>query len=600
MLIDSGTGGVEGLLQGLELGLHRVEVVLLDRLLELGGRGLDLGLVLSADLVAQLAQLLLGLIDQGFGLVLHVDPLALLLVSAGVGFGVLHHLLHLVVTEGGSTGDGDALLLTAALVLGGDAQDAVGVDVEGDFDLGNATGGRGDAIEAEGSERLVVAGHLALALEHVDFHVGLTVHGGGVGLRLLGRDGGVPGDHLGHHTAQGFHTQGEGSDVQQKDVLDLTGEHTALNGGAHGHHLVGVHGLVGGLPGDALHQLEHGGDAGGTTHHHHFVQLGGGQLGVLQGLLDGHAAAVDQLGGQLFELGPGQGQVEVLGAFRGGRDERQVDLALGRAGELDLGLLSRFGQTLQGLLVAAQVDAFVGLEGVGQVINDHLVEVVTTQVGITGGGEHLEDTVAHLEDGHVEGAAAQVEDQDFLVALLVQAVGQGRRGGLVDDAQHLEASDLAGVLGGLALGVVEVGGNGDHRLGHGLAEVLAGVFGQLAQHLSADFLRGELLVEDRALDLDVGAGLLDAVAHFLGLFVHLVHPASDETLDGIEGVLRVHHRLALGDLTHQLILVLGVCHHGGRGAEALSIGDHGGLAALHDRHAAVGGAKVDTDNLAHG
>ena len=40
-----------------------------------------------------------------------------------------------------------------------------------------------------------------------------------------------------------------------------------------------------------------------------------------------------------------------------------------------------------------------------------------------------------------------------------------RRGRLVDDALDLEAGDPAGVLGRLALGVVEVGGDGDDRLG---------------------------------------------------------------------------------------------------------------------------------------
>ena len=65
---------------------------------------------------------------------------------------------------------------------------------------------------------------------------------------------------------------------------------------------------------------------------------------------------------------------------------------------------------------------------------------------------HLEDALAQLQDRDVEGAAAQVVDGDLLVLLLVQAVGQRGRGRLVDDAQHFEAGDLAGVLGGLALG----------------------------------------------------------------------------------------------------------------------------------------------------
>ena len=69
----------------------------------------------------------------------------------------------------------------------------------------------------------------------------------------------------------------------------------------------------------------------------------------------------------------------------------------------------------------------------------------------------LEDAVGDVEQRDVEGAATEVEDEDELVLLaLVEAVGQGRRGGLVDDAQHVEAGDLPGFLRGLTLGVVEV------------------------------------------------------------------------------------------------------------------------------------------------
>ena len=111
----------------------------------------------------------------------------------------------------------------------------------------------------------------------------------------------------------------------------------------------------------------------------------------------------------------------------------------------------------------------------------------------------LEDALAELEHGHVERAAAEVEDEDHLLgAFLVEAVGERGRGGLVDDAQHVEAGDAAGVLGRLALRVVEVRGHGDDGVGDRLAEVRLGVRLQLLEDHRADLRRRVLLVLDAA------------------------------------------------------------------------------------------------------
>ena len=53
---------------------------------------------------------------------------------------------------------------------------------------------------------------------------------------------------------------------------------------------------------------------------------------------------------------------------------------------------------------------------------------------VTAGGLDLDDALADLEQGHVERATTEVEDEDRLVVALVEPVGQRGRGRLVDDA----------------------------------------------------------------------------------------------------------------------------------------------------------------------
>ena len=269
--------------------------------------------------------------------------------------------------------------------------------------------------------------------------------------------------------------------------------------------------------------------------------------------------------------------------------------------QLDLGLLGRFLQPLQRELVAAQVDALGLLELVGQIVDQPHVEVFAAQERVAVGGLHLEHAVADLQDGNVEGAAAEVIDRDHAGLLLVEAVGERRRGRLVDDAQHFEAGDLAGVLGGLALGVVEIGRNGDDRLVDLLAEMRLGRLLHLLQDEGGN-LRGRIGL---AVGLDPGVavrGLADLVGdELLVLLDHrVVVAAADQPLDREDGLLRIGDRLALGRLADQPLTVIGEGDDRGCGAHALRVLDDAGRLAFHHCDAGIGGAEVDADDLAHG
>merc|ERR1712164_145984 len=215
--------GDDRVAHGLEVLLHALELVLLG---VLGGLEplhdlLDLvvdslGLVLGhGALELVLASGVLHLVAVALEAVLGVDALLGSLVLISVLLGLTHHAVNVVLGETALVvGDGDVgLLARGTLVLGSDVEHTVGVDVEGDLDLGHAAGNGGDASELELTQEVVVLGAGALALVHLDEDAGLAVGVGSEGLRLLGGHGGVARDEGGHHTASSLETERQRGDV---------------------------------------------------------------------------------------------------------------------------------------------------------------------------------------------------------------------------------------------------------------------------------------------------------------------------------------------------------------------------------------------------
>ena len=125
--------------------------------------------------------------------------------------------------------------------------------------------------------------------------------------------------------------------------------------------------------------------------------------------------------------------------------------------------------------------------------------LLTTQVGITGCGLHLEDTTIDGQLGDIKSSTNQVEDQNITLLVVTNLVkiihvhdsGSGR---LVDDTSNLKTGNGTSILGGLTLRVVEVGRPGDDGLANSLATVALSSLLHLNQHLGGNLLSQELLV----------------------------------------------------------------------------------------------------------
>ena len=253
-------------------------------------------------------------------------------------------------------------------------------------------------------------------------------------------------------------------------------------------------------------------------------------------------------------------------------------------------------RTLSRHRVFREIDRVILFELVDQVLDHPLVEIVPAQMRVAVGGFHFDDVLTDFEDRDVEGPTPEVVDGDLLVVLLVEPIGQCRRGGLVDDAFHFEPRDRAGVLGRLALRVVEVGGDGDDRCAHALTQIGLGGGLEFLQRHGRNLGRRHRL----AIDLDRGAPLTaldDLVGHETNFLGNLADAAPHEALDGINGALGVVHGLSFGGRTDKAFPFVGERNHRRCRPPALFVRDDGRLSALHHRHDGVCGSEVNANDF---
>ena len=541
-----------------------------------------------------------GLGHQGLGTVAAIDlgPLAAILFPL-LG-GLLQQPVDLVFAEVGAALDAHALLAARGAVRRRHLQKSVGIDVEGHLHLGDPPRCWRNARQTKTPQGFVPFSHLPLPLEHMDLHGILIGLGGAEQVGLAHRNGGVARNQHLHHPADRLQPKGERGDVVEHQITQFAVEDAGLNGRTDRHHLVRVHRLAGFAWDQGPHHVLDHGHAGRAPYQHHIINVLGGEARVAQGPLHGAQQAIEQVRAEPFEGAPLQGRFNVQRSGLNRGDERQGDRRALDTRQFLLGLLGRLGQALQGLAVPPQVQTVLRLERIGQPIHKAAIPVVTPQLGVAAGGFHIKHAIGDAQHRDIEGATAQVEHQHPLDGAAIKAVGQGGGGGFVQDPLHPQARQPTGIAGGLALGVVEIGRNGDHRRFHRFAQVGAGIVHQFAQDACHQLLRRVFALGERAdhphIALVVRA---DRVRHPKAAVVQLIPAAADEPLEIGKGVAGVEHELAPGRLAHQQLPLPAEAHHRGGGAPPLRIGDHQGTTAFEHGHHRVGGAQVDTNDPPH-
>ena len=187
-------------------------------------------------------------------------------------------------------------------------------------------------------------------------------------------------------------------------------------------------------------------------------------------------------------------------------------------------------------------------------------------------GQHFKDATRKAKNRHVKGAAAQVVNEERPLRVLIETIRNGGGCGFIQEAQHVQASELRGVFCRLALCVVKICGHGDHRAIKLAAEALFGASFKRTQNFRRHFDRGQgtLARDNLQRTFSIARRRGEVVTRFR-VSAQIRDGAAHEALhggDGVECVAAAMHERLVPDHNRA---ALGVLHCGRQHRETVTI-----------------------------
>ena len=269
-------------------------------------------------------------------------------------------------------------------------------------------------------------------------------------------------------------------------------------------------------------------------------------------------------------------------------DVRQVDFGRSGARQFYFRFFGGFFQSLQCHRVLAQVYAFFGFELIGQPIDNYVVEVITSEVGISVGRFYFEYAISQFKNRYIERTATEVEYGDFHIFIcFVETVGQSCGSRFVDNTAHIQAGDFARFFGCLTLRVVEVSRYGNNGFVDLLSQIVFGRFFHFLKDHGRYFLRRI----KTPVDVDT-RHIVFAAYYFIrytGDFVlDLIEVFTHETFDREDRTSRVGDSLTFGGVAHFTFATIYKCNNRRSRSTAFAVCYDNRIVAFHDGNTRVG------------
>ncbi len=207
----------------------------------------------------------------------------------------------------------------------------------------------------------------------------LIIGRSGKNLALLSRNRGVFINQLSGHSAKGFDTERQRSDIQQQNIFHIALKNTTLNGGTNSHNLIRVHTFMGLLAKDLFYFFLYLRHSAHSTNEDNLINVRGGKSGILERGLTRSYGTIHKVIYQALIFCTAQLYIQMFGTGCIRCNKWQIDLSLCGGGKFHLGLFTFFFQTLKGHFITTKIYSLLSLELIGKPVHDTHIKIFTTK-----------------------------------------------------------------------------------------------------------------------------------------------------------------------------------------------------------------------------
>jgi len=245
---------------------------------------------------------------------------------------------------------------------------------------------------------VVILNKSTFSFEDGNVNLGLLVGVGGEGLGLLGGDDRSTLDNGGHNSTDSLNTEGKRGNINKKDIFSfvtgLSSEDSTLNSGSVSDSFVGVNTAVGFLTVEEIfHHLLNLGDSGRSTNKDDFINFTLLHTGIIEDGLNGVETLLEKVGTEFLETSTGDSLFEINTinqTFNG-------NFSLNNAGKITLCLFNFLSELGESAGVFLDINSVLFLEGLDEMVSESLIEIFSSQMGITSSCDNFEDTTINSQ-----------------------------------------------------------------------------------------------------------------------------------------------------------------------------------------------------------